>query len=125
MNGHDTSKDINLSFSFISTLSAVEYIEAFSEKPIFPSTDMRSVFFTYSYRVKEDDEISTSYLKLFEYDVCSVAGKESKIKLSIKKGDKNFTQELSENYYGDADTITSLKSFMFKRYEKALPEKSK
>lgn len=118
IHGHDVNKEIELSFSFIYNLSAQEYQDTFSERQFLAASDIRKVAFTYAHKEKSDDDISSCFLKNFKYGISNNSERETKLDLNITKGNKNFTQELSENYYGDSATIKSLSSFMLKRIER-------
>lgn len=118
VNGHDVEKNITISFSFVMNLNSTEYEDIHSFPPILPMTDIRTAGFTYSY--KKDHELGSpsSYLNRFKYNIETPNSNEKKLDLDIRKGTKNFTPELSGNYYGFGDTISSFKSFMSKRVER-------
>ncbi|MBP1131655.1 putative ATPase [Serratia sp. PL17] len=124
IHGHDVGKEIELSFSFTYNLSAQEYQDIFSERQFLASSDIRKVGFTYAHKEKSEDDISSCFLKEFKYEISNSSDKENKLKLNIIKGDKNFTSELSENYYGDSATIRSLSSFILKRIERISDDNS-
>ncbi|MBP6122571.1 DUF3696 domain-containing protein [Providencia sp.] len=126
VNGHDITKNIKIAFSFSLNLSAIDYKDIYSSEPVFAMSDIRNINLTYSYKKPDEVGTSSSYLKKFKYSVDSaIGGNEEKIRLEISKGEKDYTQELIENYYGQGDTVDSLSKYIYKRIERVIGENEK
>ncbi|EOL8957463.1 DUF3696 domain-containing protein [Cronobacter dublinensis] len=118
VHSHDIEKDIFLSFSFHLTLSGNEYVDIFSEAPVFGSNDIREIQFTYSHTDTKPLNNTTSFLKAFNYKVYSKNNSDEKIFLNIEKGVHDYTEELKGSYYATEKSMRSLAAFMNKRIER-------
>ena len=120
VNGHDSSKKMRLSFSFSIGLTAEQYKNEFSEKPIFASSDIRTmdlVFQSINVSEKVDNVLSEC-----RYTVATPNSKQSKLYINLAKGASGYTKSSDWSYYADDKTINSFYGYFERKNSRIYAE---